>query len=39
VKFVSKARLYHFAVVAALVIFAILAARALVPLGAYDGAD
>jgi hypothetical protein len=35
----SKARFYHFAVVAALVIFALLAARAMVPLGAYDGAD
>jgi hypothetical protein len=39
VKLVSKARLYHFAVVAALVIFALLAARAMVPLGQYDGAD
>jgi hypothetical protein len=39
VNLVSKARLYHFAVIAALVIFALLAARALVPLGAYDGAD
>jgi hypothetical protein len=39
VKFVSKARLYHFAVVAALVLFALLAARQMVPLGAYDGAD
>jgi len=36
---VSKARLFHFAVVASLVVFALLAARALVPLGQYDGAD
>ena len=36
---VSKARLYHLAVVASLVIFALLAARQMMPFGPYDGAD
>jgi hypothetical protein len=35
----SRARLYQFAVIACLIVFALLAARAIVPLGQYDGAD
>jgi hypothetical protein len=36
---VSKARLYHLAVVASLVLFALLTALSMIPLGQYDGAD
>jgi hypothetical protein len=36
---VSKARLYYFAVIASLVLFALLTALTVVPLGQYDGAD
>jgi hypothetical protein len=36
---VSKARLYHLAVVACLIVFVIIAAAEVVPFGAFDGAD
>ncbi len=35
----NKARLYHFAVVATLVVCALIAALAVLPRGMYDGAD
>jgi hypothetical protein len=36
---VSKARLYHLAVVACLVAFALIAAASVLPFGPFDGAD
>jgi hypothetical protein len=35
----TKARLYHLAVVACLIAFALVAAFQLLPCGMYDGAD
>jgi hypothetical protein len=36
---VNKARLFHLAVVGSLIVFALVAAVHMVPLGMYDGAD
>ena len=35
----TKARLFHLAVVAALIVCALMTARALLPVGMHDGAD